>query len=160
MDIPLTEELESQSLEEARADLIESLEKGAHCPCCGQFAKIYKRALNKTHVEALRLLYEAGGTEKFVHGTEVLKGSQAATGGNIGLLGNFLLVVEEENRDGDRKSSGYWRVTTEGRDFLRGELGIAKYARSYNGEVIGYEGQTVYVTDVDPKFSYSDLMSR
>ena len=34
------------TLDEAKAWLRDQVDDGAHCPCCGQFAKVYKRRIH------------------------------------------------------------------------------------------------------------------
>ena len=46
------------TLEEARAALEAGLDKGTHCPCCEQYAKICRRKLNSGMTRSLISLYK------------------------------------------------------------------------------------------------------
>ena len=57
------------TLEEAKVWLRQRVSKGAECPCCKQFAKIYTRSLNSSMAVSLILFYkhtEPNGLHKHV----------------------------------------------------------------------------------------------
>ena len=135
-----------------------NVDDGLHCPLCKQFAKIYKRKLNKTMVKALRLLYKAGATTQFVHAPTVLA-AHAAPAREVGKLAYFNLTKEETERREDGGKSGWWMVTKSGIEFLRGRLTVQKYAVVYDGVVTGYKGGEVNITGIAPDFRFDDLMN-
>lgn len=147
------------SLDEARRILADQLNEGLHCPCCGQYARIYKRKLNATMVKALSLIYKATAPGlHFAHGPTVLRGS-GVFGGDLGKLAYFGLVEEEKSLREDGGRSGWWRVTPKGRAFLRGLTHVPKYVHVYNGTVHEFSGEPIGVHDVAPRFDYRELMS-
>lgn len=146
------------TLGHSREWLKERLWKGARCPCCEQYARIYKRKLNKTMVKALGRVYRATAAGRgFTHGPTVLKGS-GVFGGDLGKLAYFGLVEEEAGRREDGGRKGWWRVTNKGRAFIQGHLALPKYAHIYDGRVLGFSGDPVEVADVAPRFSFVELM--
>jgi hypothetical protein len=73
----------------------------------------------------------------------------------------YWKLIEEDNgtRDDGSSRSGWWRVTDRGRDFVRNLIGIPKYARIYDGHLLGFEGEDVRITDaLGTKFDYNELM--
>jgi hypothetical protein len=67
-------------------------------------------------------------------------------------------LKEETARREDGGRSGFWRITDDGCDFLAGRLAVPKYARVYNGQVLGFTGDPVKVHDVAPAFNLRELM--
>lgn len=142
-------------LEDAQDWLRNRVDDGARCPCCNQFAKIYKRKLTESQVGTLRRLLDRqrqiGG---WVHLPDVHQPSRDfATTAYFGLSEQSA----EERPDGGK--SGYWMVTSDGINFLRGRYPVHKYARIYDGRCLGYEGDQVTVDDIAPQFRLDELMS-
>jgi len=146
------------TLTEARDWLRERLYDGARCPCCEQYARVYRRKLNATMIRALVALYRAGGTERYVHGPTVLRGTNVF-GGEVGKLALFGLVAEETARREDGGRSGWWLVTREGEEFLHRRRVVRKYATVYDGRRLGWAGDDVTVDDaLGTKFRLDELM--
>lgn len=151
---------DEMKLPEARELLKERRDHGVDCPVCGQLAKVYKRKLTESMV---RVLYELGARNRgwddwpkseWVHiNAEIPQRAR-----DFSTTAFFKLAEEELSRRPDGGRAGYWRITDEGVHFLKGEIGVAKYALIYDGEVLGYEGKTVTVDDVAPEFDLADLM--
>src|SRR4029079_5660296 len=85
---------DDMTLAEARDLLGTMVAEGVTCPCCSQYAKVYKRKLNRTMVRALAEIARAPRTENFVHGPTVLGGKEGGTAGELGKLAYFELVEE------------------------------------------------------------------
>lgn len=149
----------NHSLGEARDWLKERLWGGARCPCCEQYARIYKRKLNKTMVKALGRVYKATAPHRgFVHGPTILRGS-GVFGGDLGKLAYFGLIEEEAGRRPDGGRKGWWRVTNKGRAFIQGHIELPKYVHVYDGRVLGTSGDPLGIHDVAPRFDFTELMA-
>jgi hypothetical protein len=144
-------------LREVRDYFFSNVDEGLTCPCCGQFAKIYKRKLNRTMVKALRALHNAGGTLDWVHSQSILSSNHY--GGDVGKTALWGLVRERRipRKDGGR--AGWWMVTPEGLSFLRGTKAVPKYACVYNGRLQMLKGDPVTINDVAREFRLDDLMN-
>ena len=131
------------TLEEAKAWLRERVDKGEKCPCCTQYTRVYARNINKRMVQAMLNLYMHGGTSEFGH----LPDMDPSKGDAAKLV--YWGLIEEENlqrEDGGR--AGWWRVTTYGESFLKGHVRLPKYARIFDGRLLGLDGtETVMVDD-------------
>lgn len=130
-----------------------ALNGGAHCPCCGQFSKVYNRRITSPMARGLIRQYREVG-QNYAHVSltknETHEFSQLS----------WWELIEEDNRvrdDGGR--AGWWRITDRGRQFVEDVLRVPKYARIYDGDVIDHEGDQVGIRDaLGTRFRYDVLM--
>lgn len=149
---------EEMTLREAKEYLDAHIEAGVKCPCCGQFAKIYRWSLYSTAVKALILYYRIGRTRRFVHSNR-LKDHNYKGQGDASRLQNWGLVEGEKTLRPDGGRSGYWRVTDLGERFLKGAASIPKYIYVFDGQVIDYSPEAVMLADVvGNRFNYDQMM--
>lgn len=148
MSLPLT-----TTLADAKAWLLNRLEDGDRCPCCGQNAKLYKRKINSGMARSLIHIYRIGG-KGWVHVRAI--GAQSREEGKLAYWG----LLEEQTGVGLHGGrAGYWRVTDLGEAFLKHGLLVPKYAKVYDGKVRGFEGDDVGIREaLGTKFNYDDLM--
>jgi hypothetical protein len=131
---------ENWTVREAHDWLWARIEKGAPCPCCGQFAKIYYRRINFSMLKALGNLYKAARRGHTRDGFEHLPPIDPSHG-EAARLAYWGLIEEEPGfrLDGGRK--GWWRPTDKGMDFLRGGLWVPSYARVYDSKLLALLGR-------------------
>jgi len=130
-----------------------------NCPCCGRFAKVYKRRVHKTVALALLRLHKLGGASDYIHVKDFM-GDVTGTG-DIAKAAYWDLIVPMQNNDETKRTSGFWLLTGKGVSFVKGELGIREYAIVYDGRVIDFKGKTVYINDcIGAEFNYAELMER
>lgn len=147
---------DDMTLGEARDGLRELVEEGHRCPCCTQFAKVYRRKLNARMALAAIRLYRAGAVREYVHLPSV-----AGDGCEGGKLRYWGLVVEESERREDGGRSGWWRMTDLGERFVRAEVSVPKYVRLYDGRRLGLRGEPVTIIDaLGERFDYEELMGQ
>lgn len=151
------------TLREAKEWLRKRLDKGAHCPCCKQFARFYERKLYSSLAAALIFFYRNFDHSKFHHKSELLKNPKLATtfgGGDFAKLQLWGLIEERPKEEpAAGRTSGYWRISQRGKDFVQAKLQIPSHVRIYDGKVFGFTGDKVLVTDcLGEKFSYEELM--
>lgn len=147
-----------RSLDDARRWLRQRLDAGVECPCCGQFAKRYRRQLNSGMALALVVFYRECGTQ-WGYKPDVLRGLGAAAR-DESLLRHWGLLEEatEDREDGGR--AGWWRVTPKGKAFVQGELSVRKKLVIYNNFPEGFEGRMTTVQQaLGYRFRLDDLMS-
>jgi hypothetical protein len=143
------------TLREARERVMTERTEGIHCPCCDQYARIYKRRINKTMVRSLVALYRAGGVREYVHSPTVLGKDR----GEEARLSYWNLITEDDGRREDGGRRGWWKVTRVGELFLDSAITVPKYALVYNGECLQITGDPVDVSDcLGAKFSLRDLL--
>lgn len=150
---------EDSSLGDAKAWLRERLDDGEKCPCCTQFARVYRWSLYGTAVRALGLYERLGSLtpDGFVH-TMKLKDHGHRGQGDASRLQHWGLVVRDTWPRDDGGRSGYWRVTGKGRDFLYGRTTIPKYVHVYDGRVLATSGPQVTVHQCLGRFSYDEIV--
>lgn len=143
------------SLNAANAWLAARVADGVHCPCCGQYAKVYKRQINASMARSLITMWRAAGLD-WAHLPTVV-GSRSREEGKLAYWG---LIEESLGKRADGGRAGYWRVTPAGEDYVRGGLALPKYALVYDGKVIEWDGPQLTVRDaLGHQFDYEELMS-
>lgn len=147
-------------LAEARTWLLERLADGETCPCCGQFAKEYRRTIHSRMASGLIKVYGAGGRERrgWVTIKHHLDHPELA---DFAKLAHWTLAEAHPSvRDDGSKRVGIWRVTPFGEEFVAGRLAVAKYARVFNGECRGHDPlPLVGIREcLGKKFDYEELM--
>ena len=153
----ITRKKSSLTLEQARRQLFESLSDGKDCPCCGQYAKSYRRGVSGSQVKALMYLFQCG--RGWHHHREFADGS-----GEHAKLRFWGLVEKQtepdEAEEEDKTSTGYWRITKLGKRFVNGEVDIPKYVYIYNNQLMHKDNFVkVSVHDcIKNKFKFSEIM--
>jgi len=156
---------DSTPLGEARQWLRDRVEEGAPCPCCKQFAKLYKRKIYSAMARMLITLYrlQCRSTERWHHVSDIgLKAGCLYIGGDFAKLIYWGLIEQrpKEEDDGDKRTSGYWRITADGIDFVLCKTTAMEYVRIYNGEQFDMYGREVDIEHcLGKKFKYSELMA-
>lgn len=149
------------TLADSQQWLQERLEKGQTCPCCKQFAKIYKRPINGVSAYSLiRLYWECHYTDDYVHIAKITPPHMAG-GGDFAKLVYWDLVEEMPKGEGvtEKRTSGFWKITEKGRQFVDGEITVPSHVRLYDGKSLGLVGGQVGIKEVlGNKFDYAELM--
>jgi len=141
-------------LDQAKAWLRSQLQRGAACPCCGQFAKVYKRKLNSGMVRSLLAMYRVGGRDWIHLPTQI--GARSREEGKLRYWG---LVEEQLTVRPDGGRAGFWRVTAAGEAFIREQFKVPKYAQVYDGRCLGLTGDLVGIREtLGSKFRLDELL--
>lgn len=128
---------------------------GAKCPCCDQFAKVYRRPLNSGMVRSLITMWLAAGRDWQHVPTTV--GGRSREEGKLRYWG---LVQESAGVRGDGGRAGWWRLTEAGEMFVRRAAQVPRYALIYDGQALKLEGRLVSIDDcLGTKFNYAELMA-
>lgn len=154
---------DEMTLREARDLLRELVEHGHRCPCCTQFAKVYRRKLPAASVRTLAIVHRHADRE-WVHVSDLLsahapslsyQGGYATISGHWGLLEEETTIVRD---DGGR--AGYWRITDLGIAFLRRRATVPKYVRLYDGRRLGFDGPQIGADEaLGTRFRLDELMA-
>jgi len=141
----------------AAMDLETKLEDGARCPCCQQYAKVYRRSLNSGMAASLIWL-----CREFMFGQVQVAGAYVDIGKapayvlrsrEWGKLAHWKLAETKPN------TSGMWRPTKEGGMFVRGTLEVPKHVYLYDNKVLGFSQDRIGIVDaLRNKFDYRELM--
>jgi hypothetical protein len=145
-----------KTLQEAREHLYSNLEDGLHCPCCGQYAKRYKRNINSQMAQWLIWLVQQSRDDAWVDVKEA-----DLRGGDYAKLQHWNLVERRVNEDPEKRTSGLWRPTPKGVQFAKGEISLPQYVLLYNNEVLGHTGNLIGIrAALGTKFDYDELMQQ
>ena len=146
-----------ETIAEGKQLLRAQWEKGVSCPCCGQFVKLYKRKLNSNQARDLIRLYRksGGNTEVFVHVSQF----SMDRGGDFAKLAYWGLTTDAPNDDKNKRTSGMWRITEAGIDFVNGKSTVPKYTFTYNSKSVSQSQARIDIYKaIGTRFSYSELM--
>lgn len=146
------------SLRDAQNWLRDQVDDGARCPCCTQYAKVYRRKINSGMARALVEMYVKARND-WIHKPTALSGLGAAAR-DESLLRYWGLIEEssEEREDGGR--AGWWRVTELGSDWLHARVTVPKYARVYDGRCLGLTGEPCTAAEaLGARFDLRELMA-
>jgi hypothetical protein len=154
---------QNSTLKEAKDWLRARLDKGERCPCCQQLAKMYERKLYSSLAAALIYFYRNFDHSKFHHKSELLKNKNLATtfgGGDFAKLSLWGLIEEKpKGATEDKRTSGYWKITQKGVDFVLRKSQLPSHVRIYDGRIFGFKGSHVSIVDcLKEKYSYEELM--
>lgn len=150
---------------EARAIVMRNREEknGTTCPCCDQNCKVYPRSLNAPMARLLIWLvnsYEGHPRWYNVHEFPLIQGRRG--GGDFAKMVYWGLIEEREKDEGqDQRTSGFWRPTERGIDFVHRKISVRRKAMIYNKGKLRHEGERIDIVDaLGEDFSYDELMGR
>lgn len=148
---------ESDTLGDAKDWLRERAEEGEICPCCEQNVKVYHRQIHSSMARDLIKAYCEFAIEPFY--LPSLLGRYGSS--DFAKLRYWGLISEEDlvREDGSNRA-GWWHITNDGVRYIRGDLRVAKFARTYNKRLLDLSGPSVDIHDaLGKKFNYSELMA-
>ena len=149
-------------LDEARKQVEEGMAKGITCPCCGQLCKLYKRKLNAGMAKALLWLVRwhiKNGWGAWVHVNNSCDRATLKTAGDVAKLRYWHFIEAKANEDTKKRTSGIWKMTQKGRDFVLGKITAPGHVRVYNQQVMGFSDvQITFREALGDHFDYEELM--
>lgn len=148
----------TDTLQEAKDLLNENWrKKGAICPCCGQFVKLYDIKIPGVAVADLIRLYRLSN-RKPGHYEHVSTFSNLQSR-SFPKLVYWGLAQSMPNDDPKKRTSGMWAITQLGVEFIEGDL-IEERAFVFNKKCRGLHGKLISARDaLGNKFNYEELMS-
>lgn len=150
----------TDTLEYTKQYTREHWERGVKCPNCDQNVKLYKRPLYGTIAVNLIRLYKLNRSD-YHHITKILLPNSSG-GGDFAKLIYWGLVEEQpkEPEDTTTRTSGMWKITQKGIDFVEKKIKLYSHVHIYDGRFLGLTGDEVTIIDVlGKKFNYEELMS-
>jgi hypothetical protein len=77
---------------------------------------------------------------------------------NYSLLRFWGLMVPRDTRTSTDNASGFWSITYEGVQFVRGTHAVPEYVYVFNNTMHSVSQEKVLIMDVVGKFDYAELM--
>lgn len=146
----------ADTLGSARAHLLANLDDGSKCPCCGQFARRYKRKLNSDMARSLILIVDEYLHEPSAGWVDIQ--TIDVRGGDYAKLRHWGLLESRPNDDETKRTSGLWRPTELGSQFARGVILMPSHAYIYNNTVDGFTDSTTTIREaLGDAFDYAEL---
>lgn len=153
------------TLKDAKKWLLGRLSDGAKCPCCHQYAKMYKRKITGEMARALILLYrqDKQKPDEFIHLPSFLTQRKAGSSNMSSLLRHWgLLERQPGERDDGSWRTGYYKITERGIRFVKGSLWVQEHIYLYNQE--RYQSSKNSSVNIHgalgSKFNYRELMEQ
>lgn len=148
-------------LAQARKDtMAQAREKGCSCPVCGQFVKIYHRTITSTMARQLIHAFHCYGTGQWFHVKNVVLGGSGV--GDFPKLEHWGMIEHQHHDKGEegKRTSGIWRITQKGEDFIHARATAPKYAVLYNALLLEHAGDQISIRDaLGEAFDYAKLMA-
>jgi len=145
--------------------------KGATCPCCNQFVKLYKRSLSKSSAYVLLLMecyFRGDSVEEWLHVpsyiAEMVSDNPrraAAVRGDWAKMKFWGLIEEKPDVRADGSPRvGYWKLTPLGRQFARRQVKVPAHVYIYNGASLPRVVEEMVTIDdaLGKDFSYAEIM--
>ena len=142
-----------KTLAEAKQYLRNNFKTGTECPCCGKYVKAYKRKLNAGMCRALIIIYKLTKNGNTIHvQSKFTELGLRATTMDYAYLEKWSLIEQTG-------SSGYWRVTQKGKEFIHDVIELPDHALVYNGNVYKWSDNHVNIdTALTDEFNLEDIM--
>lgn len=146
-----------ETLAEAKARLRARLDEGMRCPCCGQYAKKYRRKFNSGMARALINIYKRGDRGKL---DWVYIPNLPAKSREEGKIAYWRLLEEATIQREDGGRAGWWHVTRLGEHFIISGMRIPKIVLVYDAVCLGFDRtEMVSIQDcLGDGFDLSELM--
>jgi hypothetical protein len=144
---------ETVPIHRARKHVALGLIEGTDCPVCGQHAQLYRRRISATVARQLIDVFGAVGTDVFA------TRDHTTGGGDFAKLAHWGLIAEQPQRRQDGGAAGRWRITRDGVAFLEGRARVPEYVLIYDGQRIGYDGDTVGIASIVEGFDLRDVQA-
>lgn len=144
---------------EARVGRMLVGDKAVQCPHCTQWVKLYRRSITSPMAEALIALFRLNRTtRRYYHITDIMPNRHP---GDFAKLVYWGLIEEQPKAPNkDTRTSGYWRITEQGDDFVNRRVRVQKYVRVFDSRVYGFEGELADIAEcLSNAFSYQELMA-
>ena len=168
-----TGDVDTTTIAQAKDWLRLRADKGARCPCCKQYVKIYKRVLGSQM--ARWLIWLVRTFEQLPEYAPTMLANPPAPlrkigwvdirqspvrGGDYAKLVHWGLVEQKQNNsEKDTKDSGLWRPTFRGIDFVHRRIMVPSHVYLYDNIKLKEEPRKIMIDDaLGKKFSYSELM--
>jgi hypothetical protein len=145
------------SVDAARAYVNANLERGVACPCCGQWAKTYKRKLNANMARGLMWLVSQWVPGEWVNVTETAP-KWLLRSRELPKLVYWQLVEERPRLGVSSVGAGFWRPTTKGVDYVHRRVRVPAHVLVYDNAVVGYADTELDIVEALGDHDYAALM--
>lgn len=138
--------------------------KGSLCPCCGQNVRLYPRPIHASMARLLINLYRLDYREStYYHVSQIFGVTKHYKNGSddFAKFKVWGMIVQKPKQEGQKgRTSGYWRITEKGKQFVRGEIRVPSSAMMYNKKFYYFDESRYFdIRDaLNKQFDYRELM--
>lgn len=150
-----------ETLIDAKKYLRDNWEKGTDCPCCGQLVKLYSRPMHYTMGAMLIRLYRLSQKDSGYHHVKDIAAGISDTGTNDFSKLKYWGLIEQMPKDPkeNKRTSGYWRITQRGVQFVLGQRTEHERVLIFNKKNLGLTGDQIDIKQaLGERFNYNELM--
>ena len=157
---------QDDTLEYAQKYVKDNQAKGVRCPCCARMVKEYHYTINSGQALAIIVIYrltkQLSPEDGWIHilkafGEHTKLNPQSLSFHRLKLWG--LLEQQPTNDDPKKKTSGYWRITDIGKEFVLGTSKVKKGVYVLDGTITHFGEEDVDIhAALREKFNYETLM--
>ena len=139
------------TLTEAKELLQSQISKGAICPCCGRYTKIYRRNINSGMAKFLKALYNLNQINEMPYSAnDVLKSMVSpARSLDYGVLVHFGVIK--------KVSTNNYQITEIGKQFVEGKISVPKFVYLQNNVLVDKTGKCYFKDAQKEKFSKDNI---
>jgi len=142
-----------------------NLKEGTKCRVCNQNVKMHKPTITKDMALCLINLYKLNNINPnkiWWHVSSDIKVSFKVSGAFAKLRHWELIeMMPKDSTNKEKRTSGLWRITDKGKDFVELRCTVNKYIKLYNATLYGHDGEQVDIRScLTEKFNYTELMNR
>lgn len=137
------------------------LDQGVNCPVCESLLKRYHRKINCGMARVLFELWSLSERDPSVDWWHHRQFDRFGSREVHKLMYWRFVVQRAADPDcSEKKTSGYWKITAEGRKFAAGLSAVKPIAIVYQKKLVGFEGEPARINDAfGEKFDYTELMA-
>jgi hypothetical protein len=143
----------------------DNFKSGTKCRVCNQNVKMHKPTITKDMALCLINLYKLDKSKPekiWWHVSSDIKVSFKVSGAFAKLRHwDLIEMMPKDSMNTAKRTSGMWRITDEGKEFVLTNHTVSKYIKLYNATLYGQEGEQVDIRScLTEKFNYTELMNR
>jgi len=136
-------------------------QKNSTCPCCSQKVNMCSYKIYDSSALALIKLKQLN--DKKAQPYHVYDFAEAKVlhvrASHYADLRHWGLIEPFKSNDPKKKSSGFWKITQKGIDFVEGKIRLPEKIRMYNNTFFGYDGEEIDIIHaLGQKFNYYEIM--
>jgi hypothetical protein len=153
------------TIEKAKEFMRKHLRQGVECPCCKRLTMMYRRALSSVGCRMLIRLYlldkrNNHDGDAYYH-VSVLQSTDSTGTNDFSKLAYWGLIQERSNDNKSKRTSGYWRITGKGKNFVEGHSSLPSHVYIYNTQSFGFDDSEYWNIKraLGKKFNYEELMN-
>lgn len=130
------------------------------CPCCDSYSQVYKRQISKKMARDLISLYRITSlhTPHYYYHYNMFVNGQCGDFAKLRFWGLVELKTMNPDEQQDSSSSGCWRITERGMQYVTKRIALPQFAHVYRNQCVLIDGQARKIDEDRKNFNYEDLM--